>query len=277
MEPQVRPLLGRDGELATVDAWLARVPSAVNAALLVITGEPGIGKTTLWGEATRRAGAIGYRVLSSRPVPSDAGLPHVVLGDLLRSVPDDALGPLPIPQRRALEVALLRADPGDGDLDPRAVGSGLTGLLDLMIADGPLVVAIDDAQWLDPASARALTFALRRLEHRPVAVIAAVRVAEAGQRGGEFAAIESSLSSTRIDIGPLSVAAIHQLFRQELGGAAVAGGHTPRGRRQPVLRARDRQGSAAGRCSIAWPAAAGACRPSRAGNAAVAPAPSGDP
>jgi DNA-binding CsgD family transcriptional regulator len=219
MEPQVRPLLGRDGELATVDAWLTRVPAAGNAALLVIAGEPGIGKTTLWGEATRRAGAMGYRVLSSRPVPSDAGLPHVVLGDLLSAVPDDALGPLPVPQRRALQVALLRADPGDGDLDPRAVGSGLTGLLDLMIADGPLVVAIDDAQWLDPASARSLAFALRRLEHRPVAVIAAVRIAEAGQGGGEFAAIESSLSSTRIDIGPLSVAAIHQLFRQELGGS----------------------------------------------------------
>ena len=56
MEPQVRPLLGRDGELATVDAWLTRVPAAGNAALLVIAGEPGIGKTTLWGEATRRAG-----------------------------------------------------------------------------------------------------------------------------------------------------------------------------------------------------------------------------
>ena len=71
----MRPLLGRDGELATVDAWLTRVAAAGNAALLVIAGEPGIGKTTLWGEATRRAGAMGYRVLSSRPVPSDAGLP----------------------------------------------------------------------------------------------------------------------------------------------------------------------------------------------------------
>jgi DNA-binding CsgD family transcriptional regulator len=219
MERHGPPVLGREGELTSIDAWLAQVPGAVAARLLVIAGEPGIGKTTLWAEATRRASAIGCRVLSSRPVPSDAGLPHVVLADLLRPVADDALRSLPVPQRRALEVALLRADPGEGDLDPRAVGSGLTALLDQMAADGPLVLAVDDAQWLDPASAGSIAFALRRLEHRPVAVVAAVRVSGAGRRDREFAAIESSLNGTRIDVGPLSVAAIHQLFRRVLGGS----------------------------------------------------------
>ena len=219
MERPGRPVLGREAELTSIDVWLAQVPGAVAARLLVIAGEPGIGKTTLWAEATRRASAIGCRVLSSRPVPSDAGLPHVVLADLLRPVADDALRSLPVPQRRALEVALLRADPGEGDLDPRAVGSGLTALLDQMVADGPLVLAVDDAQWLDPASAGSVAFALRRLEHRPVAVIAAVRISETGRRGGEFAAIESSLNGTRMDVGPLSVAAIHQLFRRALGGS----------------------------------------------------------
>ena len=219
MERHGHPVLGRESELTSIDAWLAQVPGAATARLLVIAGEPGIGKTTLWGEATRRASAIGCRVLSSRPVPSDAGLPHVVLADLLRPVGDDALRSLPVPQRRALEVALLRADPGEGDLDPRAVGSGLTSLLDKMVVDGPLVLAVDDAQWLDPASAGSIAFALRRLEDRPVAVIAAVRISESGVRDSEFAAIESSLPSTRLDVGPLSVAAIHQVFRQELGGS----------------------------------------------------------
>jgi DNA-binding CsgD family transcriptional regulator len=219
MERHGPAVLGREAELTSIDSWLARVPGAVAATLLVIAGEPGIGKTTLWAEAARRASAIGCRVLSSRPVPSDAGLPHVVLADLLRPVADDVLQSLPVPQRRALEVALLRADPGEGDLDPRAVGSGLTALLDQMLADGPLVLAVDDAQWLDPASAGSIAFALRRLEHRPVAVIAAVRVSGAGRRGREFAAIESSLNGTRIDVGPLSVAAVHQLFRRALGGS----------------------------------------------------------
>ena len=181
MERHEPPVLGREGELASIDAWLAQLPGAATARLLVIAGEPGIGKTTLWAEATRRASAIGCRVLSSRPVPSDAGLPHVVLADLLRPVADEALRSLPVPQRRALEVALLRVDPGEGDLDPRAIGSGLTTLLDQMLADGPLVLALDDAQWLDPASAGSIGFALRWLENRPVAVIAAVRVSETGK------------------------------------------------------------------------------------------------
>ena len=217
MEQPGGTALGRERELASIDAWLAGVPSAAEPALLVIAGEPGIGKTTLWAEAVKRARTLGYQVLSSRPVPSDAGLAHVALTDLLRPVPDEAMGPLPVPQRRALAAALLRAEPGESDLDPRAVGTALTALLDRLAAGGPLVLAVDDAQWLDPASTRVLAFALRRLENRPLAVLAAVRVAEPGGRGGEFAAVESALNGDRLDVGPLSVAAIHQMFRQALG------------------------------------------------------------
>ena len=101
MEQPGGTALGRERELAGIDAWLAGVPSAAAPALLVIAGEPGIGKTTLWTEAVRRARALGYQMLSSRPVPSDAGLPHVALTDLLRPVPDEAMEPLPAPQRRA--------------------------------------------------------------------------------------------------------------------------------------------------------------------------------
>jgi hypothetical protein len=61
----------------------------------------------------------------------------------------------------------------------------LTSLLDKMVADGPQILAVDDAQWLDAASARSVAFALRRLEDRPVAVIAAVRTSETGRRGGD--------------------------------------------------------------------------------------------
>jgi DNA-binding CsgD family transcriptional regulator len=211
-------VLAREGELASIDAWLAALSRAVVPSLIVIAGDPGIGKTTLWTEATRRAGAAGYRVLSSRPVPSDAGLPHVALADLLRPVPDDVLGALPAPQRLALEVALLRAEPGEGDLDPRAVGTGVTGLLGQLAADRPLVLAVDDAQWLDPASARVLAFALRRLDGSPVAVLGAVRTSESG-RHGQFEAIESALTGTRLTVGPLSVAAIHQMFRRALGAS----------------------------------------------------------
>lgn len=119
--------LGRDAELGRIEAWLAVGSGPAGPQLvLVIEGEPGIGKTTLWIEATGRARDAGWHVLSCRPAASDAGLPHVGLADLLRSVPDDAFARLPAPQRRALGVALLREEAGGIDLDPRAVGTGLT-------------------------------------------------------------------------------------------------------------------------------------------------------
>ncbi len=214
--------LGRDTELAQIEAWLAPGQAGPRLVLL-IEGEPGIGKTTLWTEATRRARAAGWHVLSCRPAASDAGLPHVGLADLLRSVPDDAFARLPAPQRRALGVALLREEAGGADLDPRAVGTGLTALLGLIASDGPLLLAVDDAQWLDPASARALGFALRRLDEQQLRLVTTVRTeGPAGQRTGAFATVAASLDRqaiTRIEVGPLTVAAIHQMFARTLGSS----------------------------------------------------------
>jgi DNA-binding CsgD family transcriptional regulator len=224
-------VLGRDAELAHIDGWLRAGTGQVGAsaspgAVLVIEGEPGIGKTTLWSEAVRRAGLAGWQVLSGRPVPSDAGLPHVGLADLLRPIPASTFERLPRPQRRPLEVALLREEAGDRDLEPRAVGTGLTALLAAAAEAGPLLLAVDDAQWLDPASARSLAFALRRLEQSPVRLAAAVRIEAAhgagaapGQRGGAFAGIEASLSGqalSRLPVGPLSLASAYQMLRHKL-------------------------------------------------------------
>ncbi len=217
-------VLGRDAELGQIEAWLAAGtgPGPAGAQfVLVLEGEPGIGKTTLWVEAVGRARAAGRQVLSCRPASSDAGLPHAGLADLLRGVPEEAFDRLPPPQRRALGVALLREEASGADLDPRAVGTGLTALLGLSSGDGPLLLAVDDAQWLDPASARSLAFALRRLGDRRLALVAAVRTeGPAGQRAGAFAAVESALDRqavTRLAVGPLSVAAIHQMFQHTLG------------------------------------------------------------
>jgi DNA-binding CsgD family transcriptional regulator len=236
-------VLGRDAELARIDDWLSAGQSGASSGLspsvLVIAGEPGIGKTTLWGEVVRRARLAGWQVLSCRPVPSEAGLPNVGLADLLGPVPAETFRSLPAPQRRALDVALLREEAGEGDLEPRAVGAGLTALFSAVAKAGPLLVAVDDVQWLDPASARSLAFALRRLEEGPARLVAAVRiegstsqpaVEPAGQRTGgtpaprtsAFATIEASLGGqalSRLPVGPLSIASIHQMFRQVLGGS----------------------------------------------------------
>jgi DNA-binding CsgD family transcriptional regulator len=224
--PAQTSVLGRDAELAAIEAWL-RPDVATSAGhssaggVLVLDGEPGIGKTTLWTQGIHIARGLGWQVLSCRPVRSDAGMPHVALADLLRLVPDDNFVSLPTPQRRALRVALLREEAGDGDLEPRAVGTALTTLLAAVADDGPLLVAADDAQWLDPASVRALAFAMRRLAHRHVAVMATIRTEGPGMRAPRsFTAIETALSpgtARRLTVGPLSVAAVHQMFHQHLG------------------------------------------------------------
>ena len=230
-------VLGRDAELGRIEAWLGRDQAAdadQPATVLVIEGEPGIGKTTLWTEAVHRARQAGWDVLSCRPGPTDAGLPHVGMADLLRSVPDEAFEGLPPPQRRPLEVALLREEAGEGDLEPRSVGTGLTALLGALAQRQPLMLAVDDAQWLDPASARALAFALRRLGGYPVRLLAAVRIERPPERGaaraerpgdhrtGSYATIEAALDRQVIQVlrvGPLTVAATHQMFRQVLGAS----------------------------------------------------------
>ncbi len=219
-------MLGRDVEVSAIEAWLrAAVAGEAGhsdaSSVLVIEGEPGIGKTTLWTEGTYQARRLGWQVFSCRPVRSDAAMPHVALADLLRPVPDEAFASLPAPQLRALRVALLQEEAGDGDLEPRAIGTALTTLLEAVAEDGPLMLAADDAQWLDPASARALAFALRRLADRQVAVLAAIRTEGPGTgRTRAFAAIEAALSPgtpQRLAVGPLTVAAVHQVFQQNLG------------------------------------------------------------
>jgi len=218
-------IAGRAAELAQIDAWLAGGKAGgrdVNPSLLCIDGQAGIGKTTLWSEAISRARQTGWRVLSCRPVPSEAALAYVSLTDLLSPVPDDLLGSLPEAQRRPLAIALLR-EPTAAELDSRAVSTGLAALLSLLAGTGPLLLAIDDAQWLDRASGSALAFALRRIGNHPVRMIASVRLDGPGsQRPRVTTDIEAALSRderVRIVVGPLSLAALDQVFRSQLGSS----------------------------------------------------------
>ena len=85
-----------------------------------------------------------------------------------------SLAPL---RRRALEVALLLAEPGESALDPRAIGLALLDALRAISERGSVLVALDDVQWLDSSSAAVLQIALRRLGNEPIGVLATLRVA----------------------------------------------------------------------------------------------------
>jgi tetratricopeptide (TPR) repeat protein len=209
----VEGVFGRDLELAAIERFLdsgSTWPSAV-----VIEGEAGIGKTTLWLEGVRRAKARGMRTLQARPAESEQKLSYVALADLVVEAFDEVGAALPQVQQRALAGALVREDASSG-ASARTTATAFVGVLAACAANGAVLLAVDDVQWLDSASAQTLGFALRRLPPK-VGVLLAHRV-EARQElplGLARALSEDRLS--RIDPGPLSVAALHHLVKSRLG------------------------------------------------------------
>ncbi len=105
-------VVGRESEIDSVHDFLEAVPAG--PITMLIQGEIGIGKTTLWREGVAAADERGLQVLACRPVEGEIALPFAALGDLLEGVPEDVLARLPEPQREALEIALLRARPSRG-------------------------------------------------------------------------------------------------------------------------------------------------------------------
>ena len=160
VEGSVAVLIGRDREIAQLRGFLAACEDGPRA--LTIEGEAGIGKTALLDAAI--PDACGLCVLRVRCAGAESGLAYVGLADLLGERAGPAMAALPSPQRRALEIALLRADLAGELVEPQAVGRAVVGVLRLLADQAPVLIAIDDAQWLDAASARALAFALRRLD-----------------------------------------------------------------------------------------------------------------
>jgi DNA-binding CsgD family transcriptional regulator len=207
----VSGLVGREPELGAVDAFVGAAEEGLRA--LAIVGEPGIGKTTLWQEAVRRARSNGLVVLAARASESEAKLAFAGLTDLLRDIGSDVLADLPPPQRSALEVALLRAEAGRTP-GRRLVGTGLHSVLAALAAAGPLLLAIDDAQWLDAPTSSAVDFALRRLDEQPVRLLVSVR-AQTVLPGFVSALDDGRLQ--RLELGPLSVAALQRIVADRLG------------------------------------------------------------
>lgn len=154
-------LVGRDEELRRLGRFLDS--EAGEPGALIIQGEAGVGKTSVWGAALDLARARGFAVLRARPAEFERELSYAALGDLLSEVHDE-IGLLPGPQRRALRVALLLDEPQGVPVEQRAVAVALSSLLELLAEGGKLVVAVDDAQWLDEASLSAVRFALRRAD-----------------------------------------------------------------------------------------------------------------
>jgi DNA-binding CsgD family transcriptional regulator len=223
-------ILGRESELGAVRAFLDS--PAQGPVGFVVEGDPGIGKSTLWLAGVEHARSLGLRVLSARPSEAESTLAHLGLGDLFEQALDDVLPRLSTPRRRSLEAALLLADAGEAAVDPRALGVAVRDALSALAEPRPLLVAIDDLQWLDATSAGALAFALRRLDTCSMFLLLARRRIEGSERSElERALAEASLQ--QLSLRPLSVGALHALLRSRVGRAVA---------RQTLLRIHEQSG-----------------------------------
>ena len=158
-------IVGREAEFEAIATLLA--PDTARAAAVVLDGEAGMGKTTVWERGVEAARAQGFRVLRCQPTETEATLVFGALGDLLEPVLDQILPALAQPQRMALETALALVEPTE-PLARTALARSVLSALRALATREPLVVAIDDVQWLDPATASALEFAVRRAGDLPI-------------------------------------------------------------------------------------------------------------
>ncbi|MBJ7289979.1 helix-turn-helix transcriptional regulator [Williamsia sp.] len=184
-------------------------------AAVVITGDPGIGKTTAWFDVVDTARAQGFRVLAARPVPTESVLPFASLADLLGDIAHDMSSELPDPQRIAIDRALLRIDTTAGVTDRRAVSAGFLAIVERLAATSPVLVAIDDLQWLDAPTRSVIGFAARRFSDR-VRLVCAVRSDDFAVGAGW---LETSRPGAlvRVELGPLDRTALHRVLAARFG------------------------------------------------------------
>jgi DNA-binding NarL/FixJ family response regulator len=211
-------LLGRDHEQAALRRLLDRAENG--PAGLLLNGKAGLGKTMLWHYGIALASERGFRVLSCEATPTETPLAFNALGDLLDEVPLSSHKRLPPPQRKALGTSLLLIEPSDGKADQRAVSVAVLTLIRSLAAKTPILIAIDDVQWLDASSARVLTFVLRRLHEGPIALLMTHRSDAAGDEKLPLELDSSDRlggATESLTLGPLSLGAIRRLLTQRTG------------------------------------------------------------
>lgn len=204
--------MGRASELEAVGGFLDAVLDGPTT--LVFEGEAGIGKTTLWTATLDQARRRGLRVLSCRATATEIQLGLTGLADLLHGIEDGIVASLPIVQQRALAAALLADDGSGGEPDGRALAAGFFSVVATLAKDGPVIVAIDDLQWLDVSSYQVVAYAARRWAG-PVGLVASRRVP--GEGAVRDVATRDPERVSRLRVTPLTLAAVHELLVERTG------------------------------------------------------------
>ena len=208
-------VIGRESERAILTRFLDSIPTGPSALLL--SGDPGIGKTTVWKEGLAGAQLRRYRTLSCGPVEAETRLSYAALGDLLEPILEEAAprragatasgprgGPLALPEIRCPSR-------------PAAVSLAVLGCLRSVASTSPVVVAVDDIQWMDLPSVRVLQFVVRRLKDEQVGLMTAARGARADD---DPLGVVSAFAEDRVHavhVGPLSLDALERVLRAKVG------------------------------------------------------------
>lgn len=208
----MRSLFGREATWNSVERFLDSVVDG--SAAFVVEGEAGMGKSAVWLAAMAAADRRGQRVLQARPAESEAALAYSGLTDLVGPVFDEVAGRLPAPQASALGAALLRTA-SSRPIELRAVATAVISVLDQLASVRPVLVAVDDLQWLDPSSERVLAFVARRLPIR-TGLLASRRLVPGAPPSLLLEAIPAERLQREL-LQPLSVAALHHLVRERIG------------------------------------------------------------
>jgi DNA-binding CsgD family transcriptional regulator/energy-coupling factor transporter ATP-binding protein EcfA2 len=207
-------VFGRDAELAEIRGFLAGLRQS--AAALVLAGPPGSGKTTLLRAAAAIAREHGYLVLLTTPARSEVRLAFAGLSDLLEDEPSTVISELPPPQARALRVALLAEEPGAHPPDHRLIAVAFRAAIQALAARAPVLLVVDDVQWLDQPSATAVGFLARRMQNEAVGLVCAQRTDRPGAELPLDLA-QARITATLLPVGPLSVGALRRMLRTRLG------------------------------------------------------------
>ncbi|HZX07406.1 helix-turn-helix transcriptional regulator [Kribbella sp.] len=179
---------------------------------VLLYGPTGIGKSALGRALVADFARKGCRMLSAAPSNSEAGLPYVTLLDLLSGQLEFAWQVLPDHLRQPLEVALLKASAPDTVRDELAVRLAVLHVLRRLAATGPVLIVVDDIQWVDPSSLEVLTFCARRLSEG-VHVLATEQVADGDLPVMAEACPEPVL---QLEVPPLTEPDVLRLLRQRL-------------------------------------------------------------
>ena len=207
-----REVVGRERELQVLRTFVAGCGEGFGA--LVVEGEAGIGKTMLLHEAVAAASDAMTCILVARPAAAEVALAFAGLRDLFADTLDELVPELPAVQSTALEIALLRREALERPVDPHAVSTAVLSALRALAGRHPVLVVVDDVQWLDRETAGALAFAFRRLGDERLRLVVSLRL-DPKLGPPELVETLSPERVIRVPVGGLSLGALHRVIRLE--------------------------------------------------------------